>query len=741
MKNSLPIALTLFLAFSIWSCEQPKSPDFKVNNQVEIPLTMEKTYPFLGADEALVDTTSEDFVDLFTTDGDGLVRLVKEEKASFGDLNDAIPVIDISPTTVNPNVGEIEVKEFASSGNVGSIAAEDFVPGASTLQQGDSLTQGSANGIEISNFNPDYFESAIVENDGSLNIVVTNSLGFNADDNFNVILKSNGVKVGNDDVSSLDHNETDTAKINISAGDQLSNLGVEIDVAWSNQEMQSDPGNLVVNNVFGQDAANPSDGLMLSEVTAKIASQSFDANGTTNVDNQDFEFREQEDVIELSDSTQGVNKLNIDITNNIDIDIQNLNITFLGIEDREGNPYSISMSDIARNSSTSITDDISEHKITSEKINYTIAAQTQNTQNSSNASTIRKSDDIVAEINLQGLDIGRAEGYLAPRQILLNEDKTTDFVDNIDVFNDDEAEVTQIDGIDKISDRVANITFDNPVLNMLYQTNLGVQTTIYAVIVGTDSDGNQEFLTGLDGTSHQVQNSEIPSELQVNGQRAEENQVIKFELETASNPDPGEGESRGNRFDASNTNAPDFFSNLPTKIRFIGVAEVNDKQENGTVVNPVIFEPSFGVEIPFSLSANNATYKDTVDADFSDLPEEKEDRKLSEAAITINYSNGLPLDLSLDVIMLDANGNEVTTKSDIAVEAASTNQEGYATDSSQNDYEISFSESEMNDLHRTRSMVMDISINTAGQQTISLRENDAVTFKVKVRAGITSTIN
>ncbi|MDZ7659163.1 hypothetical protein [Fodinibius sp.] len=159
------------------------------------------------------------------------------------------------------------------------------------------------------------------------------------------------------------------------------------------------------------------------------------------------------------------------------------------------------------------------------------------------------------------------------------------------------------------------------------------------------------------------------------------------------------------------------------------------------MVNPVIFDQSLNVELPFNFSAENATYQDTVDANFSDIPEENEDRKLSEATMTINYTNGLPLELSLNVIMLDGDGNEITNKSDIVINGASTNEDGFASDAAQSEYEISFSENEMSELHRTRAVVMEITINTPQQQSVSLREDDAVTFNVKVRAGITSTIN
>ncbi|MDZ7681132.1 MAG: hypothetical protein U5J63_05300 [Fodinibius sp.] len=73
---------------------KPKSPDFKLNHELEVPLTVQKTYPFLGQSDALIDTTSEDYADLFSPDADGLVRITKEQDFNFGDLNDAIPEVD-----------------------------------------------------------------------------------------------------------------------------------------------------------------------------------------------------------------------------------------------------------------------------------------------------------------------------------------------------------------------------------------------------------------------------------------------------------------------------------------------------------------------------------------------------------------------------------------------------------------------------------------------------------------------
>lgn len=566
MKNSLPIILVLTLAISSWSCERPKSPDFKVKNEFQIPLTMEKTYQFLGTNNALIDTTEEDFENIFETGEEGLVRVVKEQEFNFSDLNSAIPEINVSSEVVN-----ITVPPFTGS-------------------------------------------------------------------------------------------------------------------------------------------------------------QTVTANRNLSIDNNSFEFRDASHFVEMDSGA-----FTVGFTNGTDVSID-LEISFPDVTDPNQSSLVITIDSISPGEIISNSYDLTGHRIyagTDNEIDYQISVSTNNSS--------QQGGDITTEVGFENLGISRAEGFIVPKNMLLNEDATGD--GELDVFDDNEAEIINIDGINNISEHVSDVTFSNPILSTLYNSNLGVNTTVYAVIAGTKSNGDPVYLNGDENSEYNVTASEIPDALTVNGAPATEEQVIKFSLDVVDNPSPSQGEQASNEFNAGNANTPAFFSNLPTNIRFVGVAEVNAAEEIGTLVNPVIFEPSFGVEIPFDLSASNATYQDTVDANFSDIPEENEDRKLSEATITINYTNGLPLDLSLNVMMLDADGNEITTKSDIAVNGASTDESGFASDPAQSEYEISFSEGEMSELHRTRAVVMDITINTPQQQSVSLREDDAVTFKVKVRAGITSTVN
>lgn len=746
MKKTLHIIACLGIVFFAWACERPKSPDFKLNHELQVPLTVQKTYPFLGNSDAIVDTTSDNFDNLFTTNGKGLVRLTKEQDFNFGDLNDAIPEVNAAPATVSAQVGEIGLTNFNSgSGNVGSAGFQN-ITGFPSPSQGQPIPGGATPGTVNIDFSTDYFQSAVIKKDGKLQLVVTNNLGFDID-HLKIGLNSGSATVGSTTIAPFSFdpngNNTDTTEIdipaNISATTPLEDINVDISADWSPQTMEAQGNNLIVNRVTGQN-------LVASQVTAVLESQQFKSTGTSHIDQSNFEFRDPSDFVELKSG-----ELTLNIDNQIDLGVTTLDITFQDIKDENGNDLVLNLSNIPSRSaggSFNKTVDLAGYQIKAQNgnIDYTIDAKTENTQQGSGSSarTIRESDELMAEVDLNNLSISRAKGYIVPRKVLLNDDLTNDGRTNVDVFNDNEAELTSLDGISDLSDHVSNITFENPVLNTMYKTNIGVNTTIYAVIAGRDADGNTVYLTGTSGSKYAVTSSEIPNELEVNGQAATKDQVIKFSIQEAQNPDPQQGESGSNVFDASNTNASDFFSNLPTEIRFVGIANVNQEQTTGEIVNPVIFDPSLNVELPFNFSADGATFKDTLDADLGDLPGQNDkNEELSQATLTLNYTNGLPLDLDLSLKFLDKNGNEVTTKNNIAIDPASTNSDGYVEDggAAENKAEISFSDDELQILNQTRTIVVDIVINTSQKQAVKVRSDDSITLQVQMKAGITSTVN
>jgi len=738
MKTKISLLTCGLLVLMFSACERPKSPNFKLDRQVQAPLTVEKTYPFLGDGDAIVDTTSPDFENLFSSDSDGLVRLTKQQDLSLGNLNDAIPSIDVDTTELTSQVGPLQLSSFTSNGTVGSAGFQSITGSPTTLQQGDPLPAGSTPSPANVTLNTDYFVSAQISRDGSLVLTATNNLGFNIDQ-LSIDLNSGSTQVGTATITPFDNNATETATLAIPAGTQLSDLNVDVSASWSTQTMAEDGGNFVVDNVSGSS-------LVASQITATLESQSFSNSGSLSINQDTFEFRSSEDFISLKSG-----ELSIDIDNQINLGLKTLDITIPDITDPSGNPLVINMTDIpssGQGGSYSKVVDLSGYKIQALNsiVDYQIQATTRNTQQSSgpDTRTINESDELRTIIDLDKLELARAEGYIVTNRFLLNSDATSDGVDNLELFNDNEAEITSIDGIDDISSRVTDLSFANPLLNANYETNLGVNTTVYAAIAGVDPNGNIQYLTGSSGSPYEVSPSEIPTELTANGQLLSSNQLVKFQIETAQNPSPNSGEAGSNIFNAENSNAPDFFSNLPTQIRFVGVAVVNEEQNRGTIVNPVIFDSRMDVDLPFSLSANNATFKDTVDADLSDLPGENPDEsKISDAVLSLNYTNKLPIDLNLTLYMLDENGAVVAQKSNISIEAAQTNSEGFAAADSANSNktEIGFTTAELNTLYKTRTLAIEVNLNTSGQQPVKLRADDSISLRFQIQADVTSTVN
>jgi len=747
MKKKLHILACLSLIFFTWACEQPKSPDFKLDHQLQSPLTVNKTYTFLGGSKSLIDTTSSNFDSLFTIDSDGLVRLSKEEDFNFGDLNGAIPDLNVDPKTVDSKVGEIGLNNFSSSSPVGTASFKDITGYPTALQKGDPVPAGSTPGSININFSTDYFQSAIIKKNGDLVLKVTNNLGFDIDQ-LTITLNAGTSTVGsttvgkaNDSSNSFKNNDTKTATITIPASTQLHDINVDINASWMTQTMQADANDLVVNDVTGQN-------LIASQLTAAIDSQSFKTSGSSTVDNSSFEFTQPDHYVSLSSGD-----LTLNITNNIDIGIQNLKISFPDIRDKSTNAQLVlSIPSIKRSSSGgsySNTYDLSGYRIyaLNNTINYNIDATTENTQQGSGSEkrTVKETDDVQADIGLDNLTIDRAKGIIKTKTVLLNDDVASNGTNKLDVFNDNEAEMINIDGIKDISERLSDISFANPILNILYKTNLGVNTTIYAAIAGTDADGNTVYLKGKNNTSNHVSSNEIPSELEANGQQLSQDQLIKFTIDTSSD---GSVIGGSTKFDSTHTNASEFFSNLPTNIRFIGIAKVNQQNKEGLIVNPVTFDPKLSVDLPFNLSASQATFKDTLDADLSSLPGKGDDQQLTKASLTIDYTNGLPLQLDMSLIMLDKNGKEVTryplSQNPLNVEAASVDsQTGFVQDGGQKQgqLEIGFTEDQLKTLNQSRSMVLDISFSTTRQEAVKIRENDTITFKMNMSVDVTSTVN
>lgn len=767
MHKNKHLLMGLVLIVALTGCEIPKSPDFKTSHKVEAPLMYNKTFQFLGDSSAIVDTTSADFDSLFTIDGDNFITISKEQDFDFGDLNDAIPVIDVDPTSFESAVGELEITDFSSSdGDLGSadiqeVTAQDpnLVPAGTPIPAGDN----SANPVRLGiGANTDFFRSATIKN-GVLNVELTNTLGFDFETaEIQVIDTVTNNAVGSSALFSaangnqLTDGDTEIAAITFSEGDQLINLGVEIVVSWNGFNFPANPGALTVNSVVG-------DGLIASQVQAALDAQDFSTSSTATFSADEFEFTQNDHFVKLASGEIGIDPIQNDLEFNID-----LTITFADIRSCQSSlvsdipevvnhdPLTIEYSrsnntEISRGgSSNSVTVSLADCELyaTNNEVTFTIDAATENTKNAPQGDRIRvinENQSVASSVEISNLMIARATGIIKQQIVLLNDDEGDD--EQLSLFNDNEAEITEIDGLSDLSSQLDNLNFTNPSLSINYSTNISVPTTIYGAFVGINGDGKQVYLKGT-SAEYTVQSGDPISGMnKENGQPLSPDEMIKFSL--AENLD-GNSIDATIEFDRDNTNVNDFLNNLPSDIRFIGKGVINENEDEATIIDPLEFEPKISIDIPLAFETPEAaTFTDTVDQDFSDLPspDNGDSNTITEGTISIDYENGLPLGFDLNISFLDSSDVAFTSipgSGDPSIRLMASEVDlntRFATDPTSGTIEISLTDEQLRQLYRTRNLKIEAVLNTTKNEEVRIRTTDHITLSVRAKLTIESEVN
>lgn len=720
-------------------CEFPGAPDFKTAQKVEAPILYNKTFQFLGGSNALLDTTSQDLDSLFTIDDEDFILITKEQDFDFGDLNDAIPNVNVDPTNFEAQVGEIKIENFSSGAN-SNLGTADFQQltgiDPSLINAGTPIPGGitpSPVNISIGN-NTDYFVSAIIKS-GALRITVVNNLGFNIDQ-VNVDLKSGANLVGSTVLSNLNHQTTTFNSIFFAPGVELRDLNVDISVEWVAQNMQDNPGDLVVENVVGVD-------LVASQVEAVIESQDFTTSNLTVFDDSEFQFSKPTHYVELESGNLQINS----IQNSIDITVDTMIISFPGIRKA---PYAeadslvisyLGADAIPRSgSSPEKFVDLSGYRIYAKdnQIAYNIVAKTENTQTGTGAAPriINETNTVASSVAISNLAVKQAYGLIVPQNVILGDDDFSNGIETLDLYNDIESEVTEIDGMSDISSRLdGTLEFTSPTLDITYTTSVGVGTTVYGAFLGINSKGEEVFLKGLPGSDYEVQPTDPITGLQANGALLNSDQLIKFELETSSDNNLISGSIN---FNTTNTNVDDFLNNLPSEIRFIGKAVINEANTEGTINTPVQFSPKIEVGLPLAFkTSETATFSDTTETEI-DIPSEQNGDKVypTEGRIIIEYSNGLPLNLDLNLDFVDENGATFMSlpidESSIELLPAEVDPvTRFAAEPVVSSTAIELNRDQMNMLNQIQSIVISANFNSTNNEEVKLRTTDSIVLTVK----------
>ncbi len=752
MRNYKLLIIWLVVGTTIFSCDLPKKPDFTTSHTVEAPILINKEFQFLGGGgsvEVLIDTTKSEFDSLFTLNATtGLISVSKEEDFDFGDLNDAIPEISTDPTSFNSQVGELELGSFSSGGsNLGTASFQDLTGlNPSVVPAGTPIPGGSTPApvnIDVGQ-STDFFVSATIKR-GSIEISITNNLGFDISA-IDVDLNSGNTFVAGTTISNVNHGELSSGQITFTEGDILSNINVDVSVTWNAQNTSANPGELVVESIDGI-------GLVASEVEAAVESQDFSSSNTTTFDATEFIFSDPSHYVQLESGF-----LNIDpIVNGLDLTIDSLIISFPNI--RRGPNYlpgdSLRISYIPGFDQIlrSATSNSKERDLTGYRlyafnniIEYNISSITENTQDAApgdQTRVINENNEISSSVEIIDLKIASAFGEILPQTVSLGEDDPSNGTDTWDLNNDSEAEITSIDGLEDISKQIDGLEFTQATLSINYESNIGVPTTIYSAFLGTNGDGEEVFLRGKAGQNAEVIAGDPINGILRDGVQLLPEQMIKFELEPSVS---GGLETFSLTFDSTNSTVTDFLNNLPSEIRFVGKAIVNEDGTEATITSPLEFDPKISVNLPLAFKTTNETaFTDTTEVDaLQDLPTPEDDANISEGLLLISYENGLPLGFSLSLTFVDSTGATVIVLPTDAPSGGRYDLLGaqvdevtrFATFATPGNIEIALTDAQLSELYKASSIIIESNLRTTQNTEVKFKATDAIKLSVSAKISI-----
>ena len=182
----------------------------------------------------------------------------------------------------------------------------------------------------------------------------------------------------------------------------------------------------------------------------------------------------------------------------------------------------------------------------------------------------------------------------------------------------------------------------------------------------------------------------------------------------------------------STSNLADMVAVLPREMTFEVDGTINpDAETNNFVLDTSRVRGSLDVEIPFSGTINNLTYETDLDFALDSV-----DLAVDSAAIVLRTVNTLPLDLDVQLYLVDADGqilDSLFTNTDLII-AAAVDGNGDVTTAGENEVAISAGRSTLDAMAQAAFLRLRVSASTSanGSTSVNLRPE----YGLEVRAGI-----
>lgn len=482
--------------------------------------------------------------------------------------------------------------------------------------------------------------------------------------------------------------------------------------------------------------------------------EDFSSSGSFDVDVADVSFANPDEYVELKSGSLDLNGF----TNELDIGLEVLNISFPGIRVPDGGANDYGLEDslvLAFNGGSgpfefpklgpnsmldNINIDLTDFRIyaTGNQLSYHV----QSTSETANdAREINLSDEIRLTVQATNLGVREVRATINQFSVAITDDVNND--GKLDVLDDAESQISEFDDLDSITDLdLGGLELVGPELVLNLTTDVTADVLFYGALLGTNKDGERVYLGGR-GVNAVAPTDTLADDFVAGGSVIAPENLIRFEIPGAAVA--GQPQTTAIALNSSTSTIQDFLNNLPESIRFVGKAIV---QPGGGQVqlqlDGLSLDAGIEILIPLNLSGMPA-FSDTLSESVTDLEElvrlrdpetnkEEDGVKINQARLMIVAENGLPLGVDLTVDVLDANDQVLmtlpTSGGNLTMDPAPTDGSGFSTGTTPGNLTVDLDRNELITFAGGEKFKVNLQLQTPSSSSARLRATDTFSFSV-----------
>ena len=483
--------------------------------------------------------------------------------------------------------------------------------------------------------------------------------------------------------------------------------------------------------------------------------EEFTSNGVLDIDVDDVSFESGQEFVELESGTLLIEE----ITNEMNMDMEELRFSLPGFrvppyspadslviqfQGTSQNPSSFQYSQLTGETTLeNIAIDLANVRIypVDNQATYNVFAVSE----AGEPTNLSTTDQIRAALAPQNMQISRVQAIMTGSAIDLTEDANNDGV--LEIMSNAEAEVMDLGSLSELNEYdLDGFQFNGAQFTFNVNTNLGADIIFYAAMVGIDADGNPVYLKGQNDFAVSAGDT-LAQDFVFEGASIAPENLIKFTI--PGSPSADQVVTQLIEINETNSNLDEFISSLPEEFRYVGKGLVQGGA--GGLVQlqkPFTMEASIGAGIPLSFTGSFSA-DETIDADLSsleDLTDPEADVLLNEGNLELVYENGLPIEVGVQVDILDEWGQPLLTLPDSSgtsytLDAAPADDAGLSTEPQAGTLEISVTEEQLRTISRGQEAQIRFQIKTNENTPATLRASDTIQLRLLGKFDLTVQVN